>query len=58
MSFKPETKTVPLIEDNLKYQFKQLQIIYLEFMKVYEDLSTFDQKLMNISSFFNKDFIK
>ncbi len=55
MSFKPETKTVPLIEDNLKYQFKQLQVLYLEFMKVYEDLSNYDQKLINVT---RKDYDK
>jgi homospermidine synthase len=55
MTFKQETKTIPLIEDHLKYQFKQLQVIYLEFMKVYEDLVNFDQKLINIT---RKDYDK
>jgi hypothetical protein len=49
MSFKQATKTIPLIGESLQDQFKQLQVIYLEFLKVYEDLVKYDQKLMNIT---------
>jgi hypothetical protein len=56
MSFnKEETRTVPLITVNLQDQFKNLQMSYLEFMKTYEDLNNYDQKLLNIS---RKDYDK
>ncbi len=56
MSFnKEETRTIPLITENLQDQFKHLQMNYLEFMKTYEDLNNYDQKLLNIT---RKDYDK
>jgi hypothetical protein len=57
MSFnKQEGKAVPLIDEyHLQDKFKQLQVFYLEFMKVYEDLVNYDHNLMNIT---RKDYDK
>jgi hypothetical protein len=50
---KTEAKKVPLIEDTVNGQFSQLQTLFLEFNKTYDELSLYNEKLVSMN---RKDF--
>jgi hypothetical protein len=48
-SAKVETRKVPIMEDDINGQFKQLQSLFLDFSKIYDDLIQYEQKLPSMN---------
>jgi hypothetical protein len=46
---KQETKKIPLMEENINNQFSQLQSLFLEFNKTYDELTHYNGKLTSIN---------
>ena len=44
-----ENKSIPLIDEKIQDIFNRLQSEYIKFIKVYDELNNYDQKLGNLS---------